>query len=51
MANSTSPGHKLRATWSPEQITEDELPVFSFKTIYRWIYMKTDSSRGIHPSG
>lgn len=33
---------KLKATWSPEQITErfrvDGLPVVSFKTIYRWIY-------------
>ncbi|WP_315792349.1 IS30 family transposase [Paenibacillus sp. BIC5C1] len=33
---------KLRATWSPEQITEhfrvDGLPVISFKTIYRWLY-------------
>ena len=33
---------KLRATWSPEQIscTPCELPMPSWRTIYRWIYEK-----------
>lgn len=33
---------KLRATWSPEQIscTPCELPMSSWRTIYRWIYEK-----------